>query len=251
MTSPQPPTLALSAHRGPAEASVPRADGSGTMFDGIAERYDRLNTILSLGNDRRWRRAAVGALDLPPNARVLDLATGTADLALAIARRHPDAAVTGLDPSLGMVRLGSRKIRDASCAGVSLELGDAETLPFGDATFDGVTIAFGIRNVPDRPRALVEMARVLKPQGRLAILELSEPEGGLLGAAARFHTRHLVPRIGGWLSGQKEYRYLQASVAAFPPPAEFARMMEAAGLRVLEQRPLTFGACHLYLGTPA
>jgi demethylmenaquinone methyltransferase / 2-methoxy-6-polyprenyl-1,4-benzoquinol methylase len=114
-----------------------------------------------------------------------------------------------------------------------------------------VSMAFGIRNVPDRPRALREMARVVRPGGRVAILELSEPRRGVMASLARFHIHELVPRLGGALSGSAEYGYLQRSIAAFPPPEEFAATMEASGLRVLEVAPLTFGAVCLYVATPA
>ncbi len=225
--------------------------GSGQMFDAIARRYDLLNRVLSLGIDQGWRRKTVRALALPASARVLDLATGTADLAMLIARTAKDAQVVGLDPSMNMLEVGRGKIARAGLdARVELVHGDAQALPFEDASFDGATIAFGIRNVPDRPLALREMARVVKPGGRVAVLELSEPRGGLLGPLARFHVHHVVPFLGGLLSGSKEYRYLQRSIAAFPPPADFARTMEASGLRVLEVAPLTFGVCCLYVATP-
>jgi demethylmenaquinone methyltransferase/2-methoxy-6-polyprenyl-1,4-benzoquinol methylase len=232
------------------EGVQPRA-GSGAMFDRIAHRYDLLNRVLSLGIDQRWRRRTVRALaldDAPAPPRVLDLATGTGDLALLIARRHPDARVVGLDPARRMLERGRDKARDAGIEHrVRLLTGDAEALPFPDAGFDGVTIAFGIRNVPDRPRALREMRRVTRPGGRVAVLELSEPEGGLLGALARFHVHTVVPRVGALLSGEREYRYLQRSIAAFPPADAFARMMTEAGLDVLRVDRLTFGVCHLYL----
>ncbi len=225
--------------------------GSGAMFDAIAHRYDLLNRVLSLGIDQRWRRKTVAALQLPPSARVLDLATGTGDVALRIAGTHPDAQVTGVDPSENMLAVGRHKVAAAGLAGrVVLVQGDAESLSFPDRSFDGVTIAFGIRNVPDRPRALREMARVCRRGGRVAILELSEPGGGLLGALARFHVHTLVPTVGAILSGAREYRYLQQSIAAFPPAAQFAEQLRGAGLRVLTVQPLTFGVCHLYVAEP-
>ena len=230
---------------------APRA-GSGAMFDGIAPRYDLLNRLMSFGLDRGWRRKTVRALALQPGARVLDLATGTADVAMAIARSCPGCRVVGVDPSLGMLEVGRRKIADAGLAEqVSLQAGDAQALDFEDGSFDGVCIAFGIRNVPDRARALAEMARVTRPGGRVAILELSEPRRGLLAPLARFHIRKLVPRLGALLSGSREYHYLQSSIAAFPPPEEFADLMRAAGLDVLAVTPFSFGVCHLYVGTPA
>lgn len=225
--------------------------GSGAMFDAIAARYDTLNRILSLGMDQGWRRKAVAALALPSGARVLDLATGTGDLAIAIAETHTDAQVVGVDPSRNMLAEGTRKVSDIHLSNrVELLEGDAQALSFGDETFDGVTIAFGIRNVPDRLKALREMARVTRTGGRVVVLELSEPRAGLMGVLARTYVHEIVPRVGGLISGAKEYRYLQKSIAAFPPAAEFAQMMDDAGMEVLETSPLTFGVAHLYVGTP-
>ena len=232
--------------------SPPRPEGgSGAMFDNIADRYDLLNRIISLGIDQSWRKKTVAALALPPNAQVLDLATGTGDLAIMIAQRHVDAEVTGVDPSVGMLRVGHKKIEKVGLdARVRLIEGDAQSLPFESNTFDGTTIAFGIRNVPDRFRGLQEMARVTRPGGRVAILELSEPRQGWMGRMARFHVHTVVPWLGALLSKKKEYRYLQKSIAAFPPAEEFAALMEQAGLSVVQVASLTFGVAHLYVATP-
>ncbi|MCB9563376.1 MAG: bifunctional demethylmenaquinone methyltransferase/2-methoxy-6-polyprenyl-1,4-benzoquinol methylase UbiE [Kofleriaceae bacterium] len=220
------------------------------MFDAIAHRYDRLNRILSMGIDKRWRRKTVAALRLPDGpSRVLDVATGTGDLALDIARRHPAAHVVGVDPSVKMLARGVAKVAARGLDDrITLDEGDAQALTYPDASFDGATIAFGIRNVPDRARGLAEMARVVRPGGRVCVLELSEPRRGIMAPLARFHVHVVVPRIGALLSGAREYRYLQKSIAAFPPPDEFAAMMAAAGLEIEAVRALTFGVCHLYVG---
>jgi demethylmenaquinone methyltransferase/2-methoxy-6-polyprenyl-1,4-benzoquinol methylase len=232
-------------------SAEPIREGSGQMFDAIAPRYDLVNRLISLGIDQSWRRRTVRSLALGPGARVLDVATGTADLALMTAAMVPDANLVGLDPSEKMLEIGRAKVAAKGLAGrVELVLGDAEQLPFENAAFDGVTIAFGIRNVPNRARGLAEMARVTKPGGRVAILELSEPRGGILGPLARFHVHTVVPYVGALLSGAREYRYLQRSIAAFPPADEFSELMRANGFEVLEQTALTFGVCHLYVGTP-
>lgn len=228
--------------------------GSGEMFDRIAARYDLMNRIISLGIDQRWRRRTVRSLGLAregEGARVLDLATGTADLAILTARVFPKVSVVGVDPSQGMLSVGRAKLAARGLdARITLEHGDAQSLPFETASFDGVTMAFGIRNVPDRPKALAEMARVVRPGGRVAILELSDPKPGPMAVMARFHIHTVVPWLGSVLSGSREYRYLHESIAAFPPPERFAEVMTAAGLDVLEVAPLTFGVSCLYVATP-
>lgn len=225
--------------------------GSGAMFDAIAHRYDLLNRIMSFGVDMRWRKLAIHKMALQPGAKVLDLATGTADMALLVHRLHPQAQVVGLDPSRKMLDVGEQKVQSAGAQPyIRLEQGDAQALPFEAAQFDAACMAFGIRNVPDRSKALRELARVVKPGGRICILELSEPQHGLLALGARFYIHHLVPRIGGLLSGSREYRYLQQSIAQFPQPEAFAAIMRAAGLEVLEVLPLMFGSCQLFVATP-
>lgn len=226
------------------------ADGSGAMFDAIAARYDMLNRVLSLGLDRGWRRALVEAMALDADDEVLDLATGTGDVALDIVRAHPDAQVVGVDPSAGMLTVGRSKVTRAGLDGrITLLEGDAQAMPFADDRFAAACIAFGIRNVPDRALGLAELARVTRPGGRVVVLELGEPRSGLLARGVRFHIRQVVPRVGALLSGASEYRYLQRSVADFPAPEAFAAMMAEAGLAVEPPRALGFGAAWLYVGT--
>ena len=227
-------------------------EGSGAMFDGIAHRYDLVNRVISLGIDQSWRKKTVRSLELKPGAKVLDLATGTGDLAIMVARTHPEVTVVGVDPSAKMLEVGRKKLAEGGLTErIELQVGDAQDLKFPDRTFDGLCIAFGIRNVPDRLQGLREMARVTKAGGRVAILELSEPRGGVLGPLARFHVHSVVPAVGALLSGAKEYQYLQKSIAAFPPSAEFEALMTEAGLRIVASTALTFGVCHLYVGEPA
>lgn len=235
----------------PPAALIQPTPGSGEMFDRIAARYDLLNRILSLNVDHRWRKSTIKALQLNDGGRLLDLATGTADMALLTHRVHPKVTIVGLDPSQGMLEVGRRKV-EAIHAGerISLLKGDAQHLPFESDSFDACCIAFGIRNVPDRLQALKEMNRVVRPGGRIGILELSEPKSGVIALGARFYIQQLVPRIGALLSGKEEYRYLQTSVSAFPQPDVFAGLMQKAGMKVLEVRPMLFGVCQLFVAEP-
>ncbi len=227
------------------------AGGSGAMFDGIAARYDLMNRLMTFGIDQRWRRRTVDALQAKPGARILDLATGTGDLALMVADRIPQCTVVGLDPSAGMLAVGRDKVAARGLADrVELVQGDACQLPFADQSFDGITMGYGIRNVVDRPRALAEMARVLKPGARVAILETSEPRG-LLGLGAKLHMRVLVPLLGGLLSGApREYRYLQQSTTAFPSPEDFAKLIDSSGLKMQELITLLAGASCIHVASP-
>ncbi|MGC4063077.1 MAG: class I SAM-dependent methyltransferase [Polyangiaceae bacterium] len=150
-----------------------------------------------------------------------------------------------------MLAVGRTKLQRSPYADrIELVEGDAQALPFADDSFNGLTMAFGIRNVPDRTKALREMARVVRPGGRICILELSEPGGGLFGRMAQFYVHVVIPLLGSWLSGAREYRYLQRSIASFPKATDFAALMEAANLGVQRVVPLGFGACHLYVASP-
>lgn len=223
-----------------------------SMFDRIAPRYDLLNRVLSAGTDVRWRRAAVDLLELPPAGRVLDLCTGTADLLIEALGRDDAARGVGVDLSSGMLERGARKLRDQRLdVRAGLLGGDAERLPLRDDRFDGALVAFGIRNVSDRPRALREARRVLKRGGRLVVLEFSMPRG-ILGAAYRLYFGRVLPLVGRVVSGDASaYTYLPASVAVFPEPPAFGALMEDAGFRDVRWRPLTAGIAHLYRGDAA
>lgn len=261
MSSHSPMSTSSVAAASPAQAVVagssqalvtvePDRPGGGAMFDRIADRYDMLNRVLSMGLDKLWRRKLLAALGpLRSGDEVLDVASGTADVALAIAKRQPGLRVVGLDPSAGMLAVGRRKAAAAGLADVvELVVGDAQAMPFADGRFAGATIAFGIRNVPDRLAGLREMARCVRPGGVVAVLELGEPRQGLLAPLARLHVHHLVPRIGAWLSGAQEYRYLQASIAAFPEPDAFAALMREAGLQQVRWQAMLPAVAHLYVG---
>lgn len=219
------------------------------MFDQIAGRYDLLNRIISLGMDRGWRKRQVESLGLGGACAVLDVATGTGDVALSLAKLLPESRIVGLDPSVGMLEVGRTKVVDAGLVDrIELVEGDAQDMPFATDSFDGATIAFGIRNVPDRTRGLREMVRVTRPGRIVSILELGEPRAGVLTPLARFHVHQVVPRLGALLSGASEYDYLQASIAAFPAPEVFCDLMREAGLVDVGFTPFQFGAVNLYVG---
>jgi len=219
------------------------------MFDAIAPRYDLLNRVLSAGLDQRWRQRAVDAIALGPTAHALDLCTGTADLAIAIADRNPAARVTGVDFSGAMLRLGLGKLRSESLGDrVRLVRGDAAMIPMASGSCDAATIAFGIRNVAEPERALAELARVMRPGARLAILEFGQPRIPGVRTLYSWYFRYLLPAIGRMVSHHDSaYSYLPASVGTFPAPAEFARTIESHGFVSVDAVPLTFGIVYLYV----
>ncbi len=218
-----------------------------SMFDAIAPRYDLLNHVLSAGMDRGWRNRAIDALGLTNRARVLDVCTGTGDLALAAVNRH-GASVVGIDFAAEMLRLGLVKVRAASLGDrIQLVRGDAARIPVGDATCDAATIGFGIRNVAEPERALAEIVRILKPGGRLAILEFGQPRIPGIRTLYAWYFRYMLPLVGRLISKhQSAYSYLPASVGTFPPPAEFARILAATGFSQVQAVPLTFGIVYLF-----
>ncbi len=221
-----------------------------TMFDRIAPRYDLLNHLLSLGVDRGWRRRVVRALRRDSPRTVLDVATGTGDLAIQTARSIPGARVTGVDLSPEMAAIGERKVaRQGLAERVEIAVGDASALNFADRTFDAVTCAFGVRNFEDLEGGLREMCRVLRPGGRMAILEFSTPRSKIFAAVYRFYFHRVLPAVGGVISGDRQaYRYLPSSVDEFPAPDEFLAMMRRAGFGDCRTRALSGGIAHLHTG---
>jgi demethylmenaquinone methyltransferase/2-methoxy-6-polyprenyl-1,4-benzoquinol methylase len=219
------------------------------MFDAIAPRYDLLNHVLSAGMDRGWRNRAIDALSLPENARVLDVCTGTGDLALAAVAQRQGVTVIGVDFAAEMLRLGLAKVRTASLQRqIRLVRGDAARIPVGDATCDAATIGFGIRNVAEPERALAEIARILKPAGRLAILEFGQPRIPGIRTLYTWYFRYLLPLVGRVISKHESaYSYLPASVGTFPPPFEFAKTLAATGFSHVQTVPLTFGIVYLFV----
>ena len=219
------------------------------MFDAIAGRYDALNHLLSAGLDRRWRRRAIRELRLTSDDLVLDMCTGTGDLAIAAVRARPGAArVVGVDFAAAMLHVGREKLmRQRLGPRVALVRGDATRIPAADQSVDAITIAFGIRNVEEVAVACAEMHRVLKPGGRLAILEFAVPTTPGLSAVYLWYLRHLLPRIGRAISRHNAaYGYLPASIGAFTAPEEFVKLLRQAGFVDVEPVRLTFGAVILY-----
>jgi len=223
------------------------------MFDAIARHYDFLNHALSAGRDKRWRARAIDDLHLPQDARVLDVCTGTGDFAIAAADARPGAAIVGIDFAAAMLAIGLDKMRARSLARrVALVRADATTIPVRDGWADAATIGFGIRNVNRPERALREIARVLKPGGRLAILELGEPVIPGVRQVYNWYFRIVLPRLGRLVSHHDSaYAYLPASVGDFPRPAEFAAIISSQGFRDVRAVPLTFGVVYLYVATRA
>ncbi|MFH0924610.1 MAG: bifunctional demethylmenaquinone methyltransferase/2-methoxy-6-polyprenyl-1,4-benzoquinol methylase UbiE [bacterium] len=220
------------------------------MFSSIAHRYDLLNHLLSMGFDVGWRKFTVNQVLSSKDNKVLDLCCGTGDLSIALANGlNEKGSVTGLDFCKEMVDLATEKTRETGLAGkISYLIGKAEELPFPDGYFDAVTIAFGIRNVPDRDMALREMYRVIKKDGRIAILELTNPQSYLFRKIYCFYFHNIVPLIGGLISGNSyAYSYLPDSVLKFPSPKMLKKIMEDNGLTNITYRNLTFGIVSVHL----
>jgi demethylmenaquinone methyltransferase / 2-methoxy-6-polyprenyl-1,4-benzoquinol methylase len=220
------------------------------MFDAIAGRYDLLNTVLSGGLDRYWRRRAIRSLELTGRERLLDVCTGTADVAMAGARHRTGGAarVVGVDFAGAMLAHGAVKVRaQALDARVQLVRGDAMKLPVADAAVDAVTIAFGIRNVQQPEVACAELLRVLKPGGRLAILEFGLPVVPAVRPLYLWYFNHVLPRIGRAVSRHNAaYDYLPQSVGSFPWGDAFGRILAASGFLQVKARPLSLGIVYLY-----
>jgi demethylmenaquinone methyltransferase/2-methoxy-6-polyprenyl-1,4-benzoquinol methylase len=215
------------------------------MFDAIAPRYDLLNHLLSAGIDRRWRATAIRSLALTGRETLLDVCTGTADIAL---QARGAARVLGVDFAGAMLAFGRRKVRDAGeDRRITLVRGDASRLPVRDGSVDAVTVAFGIRNVEHPERACAEMSRAMRAGGRLAILEFGVPRIPGISTLYLWYFKYLLPRVGRLVSGHTAaYSYLPASVGTFPPPPAFMAILEQAGFTDVRADSLTLGIVYLY-----
>ena len=236
----------------PMETPAPLNRQVQKMFSDIAPRYDLLNRLLSCGLDQYWRKRMVARLSPQAGERFLDIATGTADVALEIVRKvlKGEVQVVGMDFSEKMLELAQQKIdSQGRTDSIQLKSGSAENLPFEDNSFDGTTTAFGVRNFSDVDRSLLEMHRVLKPGGRCAILEFSLPKNSIFNAFYRFYFEFLLPKVGRLISKHPSaYTYLPETVAAFPVRETFSNLMQHAGFVDVTYKELTFGIVILYTG---
>ncbi len=220
-----------------------------TMFDNIAFRYDFLNHLLSMGIDKIWRRRAIRLLKSIPAPRILDIATGTGDLALAALRLKP-SEIVGLDISKEMLKVAQVKVDKRGLSStIKLMHGDSESIPFPDNSFDAITVAFGVRNFENLNRGLSEMSRVLKPGGKVVILEFSNPTQFPVKQIYGFYFKYVLPFWGGLFSKDKAaYTYLPESVRAFPEGKQFEMEMVNANLKPLKSLKQTFGVATIYFG---
>jgi demethylmenaquinone methyltransferase/2-methoxy-6-polyprenyl-1,4-benzoquinol methylase len=209
------------------------------MFDAIAPRYEFVNKLMTFGLDARWRRRAVADLRLPPQSNVLDVAAGTGDFTRELERQGQHAVATDL--SFGMLVAASGVPRRVQS--------DASTLPFRTGSFDGITCGYALRNFTDLAKTFDEMARVTRPGGRVSLLEVCEPESGLLRAGFRLWFRHVVPFIGSIVSNREAYHYLPRSTAYLPSSDEIVRMLNTSGFRAVNHRRVMGGLSQQFVGT--
>ncbi len=220
------------------------------MFDKVAGRYDFLNHFLSVGIDYYWRKVTIKRLGRIQPKKILDVATGTGDLAIAARKLNPEKIV-GIDISEGMVNIGIEKIKKRGLDKlISLQVGDSENIDFDTNYFDGLTVGFGVRNYETLEKGLAEMLRVIRPGGLVLILEFSQPQGFLIKPLYSLYFKYILPTIGNIISGDSTaYTYLHDSVSKFPFGEKFAEIMRKVGYQEVEIRPLSFGIATLYVGT--
>ena len=232
----------------PYDSVRPKTEQVEEMFDSIAPAYDFMNRAMTLGIDKLWRAKAVKMIRRRQPADILDVATGTGDLAIKLAREIPGVRVTGVDLSEQMLAIGCDKVRLAGLSDrISLSKADCLALPMADASFDAVTVAYGVRNFEHLAQGYREMARVLRPGGMLCVVELSVPQSRLVRPFYELYTRRIIPVIGRMVSSDRSaYTYLPASIAAMPQGERMLAIMEEAGLVRPALRPLTLGVCTIY-----
>ncbi|MBV8255838.1 MAG: bifunctional demethylmenaquinone methyltransferase/2-methoxy-6-polyprenyl-1,4-benzoquinol methylase UbiE [Chitinophaga sp.] len=230
------------------ESKLSKKKQIAAMFDDIAFRYDFLNHFMSMGIDIIWRKKALGYLKSLQPKKMLDVATGTGDFAIMASKRLKPDHITGIDISEGMLSHGREKIQKAGLSDkITLQLGDSETISFPDKTFDAITVAFGVRNFENLQQGLREMQRVLKPGGKLVILEFSNPTVFPIKQFYNLYFRYITPLIGKWIAkSEAAYSYLPESVKAFPQGEEMCNILTNSGFQAVTCKTLTFGICSIY-----
>jgi demethylmenaquinone methyltransferase / 2-methoxy-6-polyprenyl-1,4-benzoquinol methylase len=234
-----------------AASNVSKKNQVAAMFNNIAHNYDFLNRFMSGGIDISWRKKTILQLKNIQPKIVLDVATGTADIALLTHKMLQPTKIMGIDISEGMLQLGNQKIAKLNLQNtIELQLGDAENLPFEDNYFDAVTVAYGVRNFENLEKGLKEILRVLKPNGKLAVLECSKPNNKGIKGLYNFYMVKVMPKLGGFLSGNKQaYLYLNNSVQAFPEGQHFLNILNQTGFTQTYLKPLSLGVCTIYCGS--
>ena len=232
------------------QSNASKKEQVASMFDSISKKYDFLNRFLSLGIDQGWRKKAISNLKEKPLNHLLDIATGTADMALMAHKQIHPAKITGIDISEGMMQYGRIKIAEKGLENIiDLKLGDSTDIPFEDAQFDGAMVAFGVRNFANLEKGLTEIHRVLQTGSRLVVLEFSKPSSFWFKPIYTLYMKWITPTVGKLFSGNKEaYAYLNESVIAFPEGKAFLSVLEKAGFKNVQQEKLTLGICSIYIG---
>lgn len=232
----------------PYGSTMGKKDEVEQMFDNISHKYDFLNRLLSVGIDVQWRNKLVKILKKSKPNQVLDVATGTGDLAITMAKQIPDTQITGFDLSAGMLSHGEVKVKKANLSDrVKMIQGDAENMPFEDNSFDAVTVAFGVRNFENLEKGLKEICRVLKPGGDFIILEFSKPQKTPMKQVYNFYFKNILPLIGKTFSkDHRAYTYLPESVEAFPHGEEMLSILKNCNFNVSKDKKLTFGVASIY-----
>ena len=231
------------------DSGLGKKEQVGLMFDKIAFRYDFLNKLLSGGMDRHWRNLAIReVLEVNPS-KILDIATGTAEMIISMAQRLPTTEITGIDISEGMLAIARKKVQSLkNFDRIHLESGDSEALHFADGHFDAITVAFGVRNFENLEKGLKEMLRVLRTGGKLVILEFSQPGNSRFRMLCKFYISRIAPFLVQLFSKKKAYEYLDKSIQAFPEGNNFLQIMNNQGFSATYQKPLSFGICSIYCG---
>ena len=218
-----------------------------SIFNKVAQHYDLLNSLFTLGIDKYWRKSLVDEFDQPHF--IIDVATGTCEVAIEAYKKFPNSLIIGLDPTKNMVDIGKKKIKDLNLFDkIKIIQGYAEYMPIRSSTFDAATIAFGIRNTVDPVKSLTEIYRVLKPRGKLGILEFSTPSNKFFSFIYLLYFRHIMPLIGSIFGSKKEYKYLSDSTAKFPQREELICMMDKCGFVDNYYKEILFGIVIIYIG---